>query len=320
MMPRAKMASTRLLLLQFMLILGITSGQNDFQPDAFDVDPTRYGNADYEFQSGHKLYNMDDSFLPGSVGERARRIPPIVEPIEYFIRIQPYFPNEVVPVTRENNMTFDGICTFVFKVMNATDKVTLHSFYLTYSNIKLLNDNGKELISNAHWSFNETLNHIVSIIQTGNNLRVGNKYMLQFKYNGKIHNYTETGLYYTAYLDKPNGTAHFMLATHMEPARARWVFPCLDEPAYKAYFHITLIYPKGLVALANTMERPAVPWPEEGCTITQFSSTMTSAVFSWEVIQFPPSLKMSTYLVAFAIGPYVNAHTVNEDGTLVSSC
>ncbi|VDK40080.1 unnamed protein product [Anisakis simplex] len=45
----------------------------------------------------------------------------------------------------------------------------------------------------------------------------------------------------------------------MEPARARWVFPCLDEPAYKAVFHITLIYPRGLVALANAMERPAVP-------------------------------------------------------------
>lgn len=50
----------------------------------------------------------------------------------------------------------------------------------------------------------------------------------------------------------------FMLATHLQPARARWVFPCLDEPAYKAVFHLTLIFPRGLIALANTMERTPV--------------------------------------------------------------
>lgn len=50
-----------------------------------------------------------------------------------------------------------------------------------------------------------------------------------------------------------------MVATQMEPGLARSVFPCLDEPAYKAIFHITLIYPDGFVALANTMERTPVP-------------------------------------------------------------
>uniref|UniRef100_A0A915A885 Aminopeptidase N n=1 Tax=Parascaris univalens TaxID=6257 RepID=A0A915A885_PARUN len=127
--------------------------------------------------------------------------------------------------------------------------------------------------------------------------------MLQFVYTGTIHDYLDTGLYYTSYVDT-SGTSHFMLATHLEPARARWVFPCLDEPAYKAVFHITLIYPKGLVALANAMERTPV--------------SMKSSLDGWEVIQFPPSLKMSTYLVAFAIGPYVKAEKI-EHGILVRS-
>ncbi|VDK25103.1 unnamed protein product [Anisakis simplex] len=94
----------------------------------------------------------------------------------------------------------------------------------------------------------------------------------------------------------------------MEPARARAVFPCLDEPAYKAIFHITLIYPSGLIALANTMERTPVPLGKE---------TPDSA---WSVIQFPPSLRMSTYLVAFAVGPFVKQEKVDPTGILVGYC
>uniref|UniRef100_A0A914RJL4 Peptidase M1 membrane alanine aminopeptidase domain-containing protein n=1 Tax=Parascaris equorum TaxID=6256 RepID=A0A914RJL4_PAREQ len=58
----------------------------------------------------------------------------------------------------------------------------------------------------------------------------------------------------------------------------------------------------GLIALANTMERTPVEiktWE------------------NWDVIQFPPSLKMSTYIVAFAVGPYVKKEVTNEDGTLI---
>ncbi|VDM38181.1 unnamed protein product [Toxocara canis] len=39
-----------------------------------------------------------DSFLPGSAGERERRIPNFVEPLDYFVQIQPYFPNDFAPI------------------------------------------------------------------------------------------------------------------------------------------------------------------------------------------------------------------------------
>uniref|UniRef100_A0A9J2PVD0 Peptidase M1 membrane alanine aminopeptidase domain-containing protein n=1 Tax=Ascaris lumbricoides TaxID=6252 RepID=A0A9J2PVD0_ASCLU len=284
-----------------LLIVGPAAIGQDFTPDKQRMlKKGALYDGEYDIR-GKARYA--DSFLPGSTGERERRIPEFVEPIEYFIQIQPYFENDKIAIPEGRaNMTFDGRCTFIFRVKQQTRNVTLHSLLLIYERVTLMDEEGETLITNASYSFNETLNHI--IIDTEDHLTVGKTYMLQFVYTGEIHDYLDTGLYYTSY-DDTDGNSHFMLATHLQPARARWVFPCLDEPAYKAVFHITLIYPKGLIALANAMERTPV--------------SMKPPLGDWEVIQFPPSLKMSTYLVAFAIGPYVKAETINEDGILVRS-
>ena len=45
-----------------------------------------------------------------------------------------------------------------------------------------------------------------------------------------------------------------LATTQMEPTDARKAFPCFDEPALKAVFHMTLIHDRKTVALANGME------------------------------------------------------------------
>ena len=48
-----------------------------------------------------------------------------------------------------------------------------------------------------------------------------------------------------------------MLATQGEPMGMRQVFPCFDEPVYKAVFNISVIHYSPLQATSNMMEFPA---------------------------------------------------------------
>jgi len=76
-------------------------------------------------------------------------------------------------------------------------------------------------------------------------------------------------------------------ATQFEAADARRAFPCFDEPEFKARFALELVHPSGNAAIANM----AIESQEdigENRTRTRFRETP----------------QISTYLVAFTVGPY----------------
>src|SRR4029077_15906284 len=76
--------------------------------------------------------------------------------------------------------------------------------------------------------------------------------------------------------------------TQFESTDARRAFPSLDEPAYKATFDITLVADKGDTAISNSRIASDTPGPGEGKHTIQFATTP----------------KMSTYLVAMAVGDF----------------
>src|SRR6266704_2556364 len=82
------------------------------------------------------------------------------------------------------------------------------------------------------------------------------------------------------------GKEGYMAATQFESTDARRAFPCWDEPGAKAAFEVTLIVPDGMAAVSNTRvlrdERL-----EDGTHRVRFARTP----------------RMSTYLLAFVIGP-----------------
>ena len=76
-------------------------------------------------------------------------------------------------------------------------------------------------------------------------------------------------------------------ATQFEAADARRAFPCFDEPAFKARFALTLIVPAALTAIAN------------GAIIEERALTGGR-----KEVRFSETPPISSYLVAFAVGPF----------------
>ncbi|MDX2170294.1 MAG: M1 family aminopeptidase [Deltaproteobacteria bacterium] len=76
-------------------------------------------------------------------------------------------------------------------------------------------------------------------------------------------------------------------ATQFEAADARRAFPCFDEPEYKARFALTLNVPSKLVAIAN------------GAVTRE-----TELGGGRKEVQFAETPPISSYLVAYTVGPY----------------
>lgn len=106
------------------------------------------------------------------------------------------------------------------------------------------------------------------------------------------------GLYKSTYI--VDGKEHTMATTQFEATDARRAFPCFDEPAQKAIFHVSLEIPTGKTAISNTL-------PTE---IIEHES-------GYKVVSFAPTPKMSTYLLAFLVGDFEYLEAKTKRGVLV---
>jgi puromycin-sensitive aminopeptidase len=96
------------------------------------------------------------------------------------------------------------------------------------------------------------------------------------------------------------GTDETLIAvTQFEATDARRAFPCWDEPAFKAVFQATLVIEEGLTAISNTGILREEPVPGTGK----------------KAVRFAPTIRMPSYLVAFAVGRLVATEATRVGGT-----
>ncbi|MGH8919551.1 MAG: M1 family metallopeptidase, partial [Actinomycetes bacterium] len=109
--------------------------------------------------------------------------------------------------------------------------------------------------------------------------------------NDKLH-----GFYRSTYRDEA-GEETVLATTQFEPADARRAFPCWDEPDLKATFAVSLVIDDGLTAISNGRVVGEEPGGDGRKRVT-FAETMV----------------MSTYLVAFVVGPFDFTAPVDVQG------
>ena len=107
---------------------------------------------------------------------------------------------------------------------------------------------------------------------------------LRIRFDGVLNDQLR-GFYRSTYTDD-SGQPRTIATTQFQSTDARRAFPCFDEPALKATFAVTLVVQEGLLAVSNAAETGRERLGD-GRVRVSFATTMP----------------MSTYLVAFVVGP-----------------
>ncbi|MDQ1438372.1 MAG: tricorn protease interacting factor [Acidimicrobiaceae bacterium] len=121
-------------------------------------------------------------------------------------------------------------------------------------------------------------------------------YTLHLTFTGTLNDKLR-GFYRSTFTDD-DGNERVIATTQFESTDARRAFPCWDEPDRKAVFGVTLVVDKGLTAVSNS---PIAEEDDLGDGRRQ--------------VRFADTMKMSTYLVAFVVGPLESTDPIDVDGT-----
>ena len=210
------------------------------------------------------------------------RLSKYVIPIEYNIELQPDL----------ENFTFAGVESIKLSIFNKTKIITLHSKEIEIDTVDILLE-GKKIFAKKiiYDTKAQTASFIFSqFIPIGKT-----KLTLVFK---GILNDKMRGFYRSRYMIGKK--EYHMATTQFEATDARRAFPCFDEPAQKAVFHVSLIVPKGKTAISNTLP----------ISVREHSS-------GFEIVKFSPTPKMSTYLLAFIVGDFEYLEKKSSRGVIV---
>ena len=187
--------------------------------------------------------------------------------------------------------TFSGEVVISLELTEPTDTIVLHAKDLDVALVRL--DQGGPVA--AALRVDAELEHLV--ITTERPLAAGDA-VLELQFDGRI-SHGLLGFYRSTYVDEA-GADRVLAATQFEAPHARAAFPCFDEPEFKAIFAITLVVADGLLALSNGPEIDRENLPDANVRV-----------------RFGATIPMSTYLVAWVVGPLEVTEPVDADGVAV---
>ena len=209
------------------------------------------------------------------------RLPSSVLPSHYNLHLRPDLEAE----------TFAGEVEISVDIAETVSEILLNAKEIDLSSARLIGE-GSEIEADR-FTYDEELERVT--LHLDREASAGS-YQLAIGFDG-ILNRKLAGFYISTFTDE-SGTERKIATTQFESTDARQAFPCFDEPAMKASFEVTLTVPADLFAASNG---PII-------------SEEVSADGTERTVKFGTTIKMSTYLVAFIVGPFEATDPVDVDG------
>jgi aminopeptidase N len=216
------------------------------------------------------------------------------EPTYSFDSTPGKLPKTVIPVHYAIELTPDlatlklaGVEVVDIEVREPTARLILNAVDMTFDAAAIDDAEHAEIALDAA-AETATLSFAKPLAAGPHRLRIG--------FAAKINTF-DRGLFFVDY-PTDNGTKR-MLSSQLEPADARRIFPCWDEPAFKATFALTVTVPQKFLAVGNmpvAREEPIAP--------------------DLKRVSFAPTPKMSSYLFVFTTGE-LERLTADTDGVTV---
>jgi puromycin-sensitive aminopeptidase len=211
------------------------------------------------------------------------RLPTTVLPTAYRLRLEPDL----------DAATFVGAVEIDVDVFEATSAIVLNAIELELDAPVVRGAAGEQTCAVA---LDEALER--ATLTFHDELAPG-RHLLALRFRGILNDQLR-GFYRSTFTDDA-GVTHTIATTQFESTDARRAFPCFDEPAFKATYTVTLVVPAGLSAYSNSPVSSETPLPD-----------------GVREVRFAPTMKMSTYLVAFVIGPFEQTRAIDVDGVPLS--
>ncbi|CDO74865.1 hypothetical protein BN946_scf185004.g15 [Trametes cinnabarina] len=219
------------------------------------------------------------------------RLPTDVKPTHYDLTVW----------TDLENNKFEGIVHIDLHVNKETSKIVLNTANLELGDVSLKSDALQDVQTTSSREF-DTANER-GIFSFAKALPQDAKGRLSVTFKGEL---TGDMLGYYRSSGGKDGELKYTL-TQFEPTAARRAFPCWDEPLLKATFAVTLVSRVNSVNLSNMPAASEEVFKPDGADpepwITQKLSSLPDPG-QWKITRFETTPPVSTYLVAYANGPF----------------
>lgn len=236
---------------------------------------------------------------------------------------------EITILSDLEDLKFQGIVTISLDVNKDIDSITMNAGQKLSLGKGIVASEALKTESKSVVALNIDSEHERLTAKLGSKLPKGSKATFTVAFESPIDN-SMMGYYRSTW--EHEGKKGKYALTQFEPTAARRAFPSFDEPSMKATYSFTMIHRKETVPLANMpvesskdisladaykvlrlKELEVKPLEEvsktEGKTETKTESNSVKASDEWTITKFETTPLLSTYLVAWANGPFVHLET-----------